>query len=107
MYILNVRGANNLISTNRVILTAIVNATRITLKTHRFTTLGQAPEVALLSALTDWRVLDSRPLVLLIDDIDSLSREALSHVCRQLRSGFADRPEAFPYSVVRCGAQRE
>ena len=50
------------------------------------------------------RALD-KPLVLFIDEIDSLVGDSLVSVLRQLRSGYANRPEAFPQSVVLCGVR--
>jgi hypothetical protein len=43
------------------------------------------------------------PLVLLIDEIDSLQDGALLSLLRQLRDGFPDRPEAFPQSIGLIG----
>ena len=59
-------------------------------------------EVALVDALQRWALSDSRPLVLLIDEINTLVGDALVSVLRQLRSGFDERPDAFPQSVVLC-----
>ena len=42
------------------------------------------------------------PLVLLVDEIDSLVGDTLLSVLRQLRAGYGQRPEAFPQSVVLC-----
>ena len=46
-----------------------------------------------------------KPLVLFIDEIDSLVGDSLVSVLRQLRSGYANRPDAFPQSVVLCGVR--
>ena len=45
------------------------------------------------------------PLVLLIDEIDSLVGDTLLAVLRQLRAGYPDRPSDFPQSVVLCGVR--
>ena len=45
------------------------------------------------------------PLVLLVDEIDSLVGDTLLSVLRQLRAGYEQRPEAFPQSVVLCGVR--
>ena len=63
------------------------------------------PETALWDALTRWAQADPRPLVLLIDEIDSLRGDALLAVLRQLRSGYDERPDSFPQSVVLCGVR--
>jgi hypothetical protein len=46
-----------------------------------------------------------RPLVLFIDEIDSLIGDTLVSVLRQLRAGYATRPEEFPISVILCGVR--
>ena len=61
------------------------------------------PELALNEALTRWAEAAPRPLVLLIDEIDTLTGDSLLSVLQQLRAGYPDRPERFPQSVVLCG----
>ena len=63
------------------------------------------PEHALGAALTRWSMADPRPVVLLIDEIDSLIGDSLISVLRQLRSGYDRRPRSFPQSVVLCGVR--
>ena len=58
---------------------------------------------ALGEALTRWCEADSRPLVLLIDEIDTLIGDSLISVLRQLRAGYDRRPGSFPQCVVMCG----
>jgi DNA polymerase III delta prime subunit len=63
------------------------------------------------TALQEWAIhlwrgcanASSLPLVVLIDEIDSLRDQALLSILRQLRDGFPDRPEAFPQSVGLIG----
>jgi hypothetical protein len=55
------------------------------------------------NALRDWSLVCPRPLVLFLDEIDSLQDELLISVLRQLRSGYPDRPEKFPSSVALIG----
>jgi hypothetical protein len=63
-----------------------------------------APALGLLgSALTAWARACPRPLVLFFDEIDALRGESLRSVLRQLREGFLERPERFPWSVILCG----
>ena len=63
------------------------------------------PGRALSAALTRWSMADPRPLVLLIDEIDSLVGDTLISVLRQLRAGYERRPSGFPQSVVLCGVR--
>ena len=53
--------------------------------------------------LTAWAQHCPRPLVLFIDEVDSLQGEALLALLRQLREGYADRPESFPWSLALIG----
>jgi hypothetical protein len=46
-----------------------------------------------------------KPLVLLIDEIDSLIGDSLVSVLRQLRNGYASRPQNYPISVILCGVR--
>ena len=63
------------------------------------------PGGALGGALTRWAEADPKPLVLLIDEIDSLVGDTLLSVLRQLRAGYVRRPESFPQSVILCGVR--
>ena len=58
---------------------------------------------ALGEALSRWAEAAEKPLVLLIDEIDSLVGDSLLAVLRQLRADYPHRPESFPQSVVLCG----
>jgi AAA-like domain len=55
------------------------------------------------AALQAWTQASPRPLVLFIDEIDSLQDEALISVLRQLRDGYRTRPKNFPVSVGLIG----
>ena len=63
------------------------------------------PGAALRQALLRWSIADRRPLVLLIDEIDALVGDTLLSVLRQLRSGYDQRPAAFPHSIILCGVR--
>ncbi len=55
------------------------------------------------ATLRNWSQASPRPLVLFIDEIDSLQDEALISVLRQLRDGYPIRPENFPLSIGLVG----
>ncbi|MBM4458202.1 MAG: ATP-binding protein [Chloroflexi bacterium] len=55
------------------------------------------------AALQRWAQAAPRPLVLFMDEIDALQDVTLISVLRQLRSGHADRPRGFPWSVALIG----
>ena len=53
--------------------------------------------------LKSWAKSSPRPLVVFIDEIDSLQNQTLISVLRQLRDGFPRRPRGFPHSVGLIG----
>ena len=63
------------------------------------------PNDALREVLTQWCMANPTPLVLLLDEIDSLVGDTLLSVLRQLRAGYEQRPEGFPASIVLCGVR--
>ena len=63
------------------------------------------PEDALKDLLARWCAANPTPLVLLIDEIDTLVGDTLLSVLRQLRAGYPQRPGGFPQSVVLCGVR--
>ena len=65
----------------------------------------EGPDGALKWVLTEWSLASPQPLVLLVDEIDSLIGDSLISVLRQLRSGYDTRPAAYPQSVILCGVR--
>ena len=63
------------------------------------------PENSLKTLLARWCVANPVPLVLLVDEIDSLVGDTLLSVLRQLRAGYQQRPGGFPQSVILCGVR--
>ncbi len=61
------------------------------------------PGQRLREALREWSHTAPRPLVLFLDEIDTLQDAALISVLRQLRAGFPDRPEGAPWSLALIG----
>jgi hypothetical protein len=61
------------------------------------------PGSRLHAALRQWAEVAPRPLVLFLDEIDALQDEALVSALRQLRDGYANRPEHFPWSLALIG----
>jgi type II secretory pathway predicted ATPase ExeA len=60
-------------------------------------------EPLIRDVLRVWAETSSRPLVIFIDEIDTLQDEALISVLRQLRDGYPDRPQSFPQSIGLIG----
>ncbi|MBD2362706.1 ATP-binding protein [Anabaena minutissima FACHB-250] len=62
-----------------------------------------APGQRIGENLRAWSKAINRPIVLFIDEIDSLQDQTLISVLRQLREGYRSRPENFPSSVGLIG----
>ena len=60
---------------------------------------------ALAEVLMMWSEIDSRPLFLIIDEIDVLSGDMLISMLHQLRSGLTERSEKFPQHVILFGVR--
>lgn len=60
---------------------------------------------ALNEILTQWTAENSKPLVLLLDEIDALIGDTLISVLRQIRSGYDRKGKLFPQSVILCGVR--
>lgn len=60
---------------------------------------------ALNNLLTYWSKNSSKPVILIIDEIDSLIGDTLISVLRQIRSGYDKRPANFPQSIILCGVR--
>ena len=94
----------------QVILGELASRARLTLGDEYLTRtwagiLAEFGAGALSEALTRWAEASPEPIVLLIDEIDSLIGDSLLAVLRQLRAGYDLRPESFPQSVVLCGVR--
>ena len=59
----------------------------------------------LRSLLARWSQSDDRPVILLLDEVDALVGDTLISLLRQIRAGYAQRPTAFPQTVVLCGVR--
>lgn len=57
----------------------------------------------LTGMLQSWSQASTKPLVILFDQVEQLIGDALLTMLRQIRAGHAQRPQAFPQSVVLCG----
>jgi len=64
-----------------------------------------APGSELEVFLSDWCQQLDKPLVLMLDEVDSLVGDTLISLLRQLRAGYPKRPGQFPQSVILCGVR--
>ncbi|KJJ85476.1 ATPase domain protein, prokaryote domain protein [Candidatus Omnitrophus magneticus] len=60
-------------------------------------------DLTLENYLIDWAISQTKPIVLLLDEIDSLYDDVLVSVLRQLRNGFQGRPKQFPSTIALVG----
>jgi hypothetical protein len=70
-----------------------------------FENITDNPLYALYEFLREWSKVATKPIVLFIDEIDSLIGDTLISVLRQLRSGYLERPSAFPQSICLIGVR--
>ncbi len=75
------------------------------LSDHKCQLMENAPGSLFGIALTRWAQASARPIVLLIDEIDTLIGDTLISVLLQLRSGYTQRTRFFPQSVILCGVR--
>lgn len=62
-------------------------------------------EGVLTLLLTRWAEMSSQPIVLMLDEVDALVGDTLISLLRQIRAGYAQRPAAFPLSIILCGVR--
>ncbi|MBW2100388.1 MAG: ATP-binding protein, partial [Deltaproteobacteria bacterium] len=62
-------------------------------------------DTALNKVLTLWTKQSPKPLILLIDEVDTLIGDTLISLLRQLRTGYPKRPALFPQSIILCGVR--
>lgn len=68
--------------------------------------LSQVPSGTEVSSfLRYWTEASSKQTIFFIDEIDALIGDTLISVLRQIRSGYADRPDWFPQSVCLIGVR--
>src|SRR3989338_3879935 len=61
--------------------------------------LRQVSVSSLKNVLQDWASVCEKPIILFLDEIDSLVGDTLISVLRQLRAGYNNRPKHFPNSI--------
>ena len=70
-----------------------------------FENITDNPYSALYEFLRNWSQISPKPIVLFLDEIDSLVGDTLISVLRQLRTGYLERPSAFPQSICLIGVR--
>lgn len=101
---------NNVDSCIATVCTAIAERTDTVLRSDAGSELFEKYKdkdfnTRLTSFLKALSLMLEKPLVLFLDEIDALVGDSLVSVLRQLRSGYDQRPEAFPQSIILCGVR--
>ena len=63
------------------------------------------PLSAVNELLSVWAKMSDKPIVLMLDEVDTLVGDTLISLLRQLRTGYMQRPKAFPLSIILCGVR--
>ena len=63
------------------------------------------PQDQLAQLLRQWAKLAPKPTVLLLDEVDALIGDTLISLLRQIRAGYAQRPDFFPQAIILCGVR--
>ena len=63
------------------------------------------PAGVLTQQLSLWAEMSDKPIVLMLDEVDSLVGDTLISLLRQIRAGYDRRPETFPQSIILCGVR--
>ena len=90
---------------------SIASAIKLHLEQHEvnqwlFDRIPGFPAQSLLSEmLASWAQSSPKPVILFLDEVDALVGDTLISLLRQIRSGYAQRPEAFPQSIILCGVR--
>ncbi|QEP42399.1 ATP-binding protein [Ectothiorhodospiraceae bacterium BW-2] len=72
---------------------------------HKAENRTHSPHGQLQALLNHWSRHSDKPIVLLLDEVDALIGDTLVSLLRQLRTGYTQRPHAFPHSVLLCGVR--
>lgn len=101
---------NNVANVNNIVITTIAREARDLFKTTLADDVvsdvfASETKAFLAEFLNRWCQVLTRPLVLMIDEIDSLVGDSLVSILRQIRSGYNNRPSAFPISIILCGVR--
>jgi hypothetical protein len=64
-----------------------------------------SPSDRLRVLLQQWTMMSAKPTVLFLDEVDALVGDTLVSLLRQIRAGYAQRPESFPQSLILCGVR--
>ena len=94
-------------STNRIVISEFKTNIMVTLPETYYPSEQCYEPFTMMSGithfLTNWCLELPKPLIVFIDEVDSLMGDSLLTVLRQLRAGYERRPKAFPHSLCLIG----
>ena len=103
---------NDVLATGASMVQALAGAARLYWKDFpaaeqiALAILQRAPNAeAVRQTLQTWSEQSDKALLVFLDEVDSLIGDSLISLLRQIRAGYAQRPEAFPISMVLCGVR--
>ena len=101
---------NNILAAHLAILDAMQHALSVSLVQQPESDFPSARVFAnelhaVRNCLQVWSKVSNKPIVLVIDEIDSMGGESLIALLRQLRAGYDQRPQAFPQSIILNGVR--
>ncbi|MBM3740678.1 MAG: AAA family ATPase [Acidobacteria bacterium] len=102
---------NDVEAAMKAILGVLARRAKLYLKDHhpdrmrKRVLASEGPNAALAGVLQDWSSQSPLPICLVMDEIDALVGDSLVSVLPQLRSGYDQRPDEFPESVILCGVR--
>ncbi len=101
---------SNVDAAMRTIVTQIAAAANWYLQDERLqawalSALTERGGSALNALLERWARANDKSIVLLLDEVDALVGDTLISLLRQIRAGYAQRPGAFPQTIVLCGVR--
>jgi len=98
---------NNIEDINELVISEFESKAKIYLK-KKFQPQDECFQIRSMSNginqfLTSWCLELPKPLVVFMDEVDALIGDGLISVLRQLRSGYTQRPKAFPHALCLIG----
>ncbi len=97
------RSISEAVANTKIVSAIIRSANHFLEEQYRPKLSGEPSNYKMKDVVSEWYGQLSKPLILLVDEIDSLYDDILVSVLRQFRDGFQLRPTGFPSSVVLVG----
>ncbi|MBW7877337.1 MAG: ATP-binding protein [Candidatus Cloacimonetes bacterium] len=97
---------DSVLEANQIILRRLDGARNLYTASHLPTAFDFIQDKSgVQSCLESWSKASTKPIILVIDEIDAMAGESLIALLRQLRAGYDQRPHAFPQSIILNGVR--